>query len=259
MGSSTSLRPFAIHLGVLLGLIAIIGAIVQWSAPPAPLRDVMGIATILTVGVVNVLPRYYLDRFNVGTACDPSGTDDTGEVDSDVSQHSTSPLQITSESSLDTCNQNQFVSFYGRNMPLYEVMQTWRVYGIMLVLACISGSGLLVTNNIQAIAEATGQIPSPFFVSILSLANSLGRVLVGYVADYMAHTYSRLQILSFVAAIMGITQFILSFGSAVLFYPCLLVVGGMFGASFSNVSAIMADLYGPRHIGANYGNNVLLS
>jgi hypothetical protein len=43
----------------------------------------------------------------------------------------------------------KFVSFFGRHMPLREVMWHWRSYAMMAMFMCISGSGLLVINNVQ--------------------------------------------------------------------------------------------------------------
>lgn len=147
-------------------------------------------------------------------------------------------------------------SYYGRDVPLSElVVLDVRVYTLMVVFTIIAGSGLLVINNIQAVAQAAHQKPSSFFVTLVSLSNASGRVLAGVVADWLRkhNLCSRLQLLAFTAFCMAAAQATLSFGTAELLYPCLLVVGFMFGSAFSNVSAVVADLWGVKYIGSNYG------
>ena len=78
-------------------------------------------------------------------------------------------------------------------------------------------------------------------------------MLVGLVSDAWAHKFSRFQIQAFVCLMMAFAQAVLSFGNGILLYPCLLLVGCCFGATFSNIAALVTDLYGSKHIGANYG------
>ncbi|CAE7671412.1 unnamed protein product, partial [Symbiodinium microadriaticum] len=105
-----------------------------------------------------------------------------------------------------------FVSYYGRHVPLNETVCMWRCYGLMVVFMCVAGAGLLVINNIQAVAAAVKEKPSAFFVTVLSVANASGRVFVGVLADkYMEHV-SRLQVIFVICVLMGCAQLVLSFG-----------------------------------------------
>jgi hypothetical protein len=69
--------------------------------------------------------------------------------------------------------------------------------------------------------------PSGFFVTLLALANATGRVLVGLASDAWAHRLSRFQVQAAVCLTMALAQAVLSFGSGVLLYPCLLVVSSV--------------------------------
>lgn len=169
--------------------------------------------------------------------------------DADSSHHQFALLHDKVPSSTTT----EFVSYYNDHIPLSMSLKTWRLYALMFVFCCVAGSGLLVINNIQAIAEAVDEKPSPYFVTLLAVSNASGRVLVGVVADHVRNYVSRLQILSLVALLMAITHLMLSIGNEVALYPCLLLVGCMFGSTFSNISAITADIYGSKYIGSNYG------
>lgn len=146
-----------------------------------------------------------------------------------------------------------FVSYYGRHLALCESLRTWRIYAIMVIFCTVAGSGILVINNIQAVAGAVDKQPSSFFVTIISLANAGGRVLIGLVADASSEVLSRFQLLALISLLMAVTQFLLSFGSPLLLYPCLLMTGAMFGATFSNTAAITSDVFGSMYVGSNYG------
>lgn len=167
--------------------------------------------------------------------------------DQDQDEEQDTKLSAVSSSS------SEFISFYNRHVPLKETVTMWRCYALMATFMCITGSGLLVINNIQAIVQALHQAASPLFVTILSLSNACGRLCVGLLADYFQASLSRLQLLAFIALTMAISQFLLSLGSLTLLYPCLLLVGFMFGAGFANVAAVTSDIFGSKYIGSNYG------
>lgn len=146
-----------------------------------------------------------------------------------------------------------FVSFYGRHVPLSQTMCMWRCYGLAVIFMCVAGAGILVINNVQAIAQAVQEEPSAFFVTLLSIANASGRILVGIFADAYLHQISRLQVISVICVLMAAAQFVLSLGSPKALYPSLLLVGIMFGAIFSSMAAVTADIFGAKYVGSNYG------
>mmetsp|Transcript_29175 Transcript_29175/g.49063 ORF Transcript_29175/g.49063 Transcript_29175/m.49063 type:complete len:184 (-) Transcript_29175:25-576(-) len=86
----------------------------------------------------------------------------------------------------------------------------------------------------------------------------MGSICMLYVDDVAGDALgrkgiTRLQILASTALLMAATQFLLSFGSSDLLYVCLLLVGFCFGAAFSNIAAIVADLWGTQYVASNYG------
>ena len=68
---------------------------------------------------------------------------------------------------------------------------------------------------------------------ILSLANGLGRMTIGVIADKLAGRLSRIQLLATTALLMGGAQLLLALNTHELLYPCLFFVGLTFGATFS--------------------------
>ncbi len=117
------------------------------------------------------------------------------------------------------------------------------------------GAGLMVIYNVNAIAQAADLSPSSFFVTLISLANGLGRVLAGLSSDHVvqATRISKLQLLCLVALLMSLTQALLSVGSPWLLFPCFLAVGFLFGCNVSLTAVNVADVFGAKYIATNFG------
>ena len=111
----------------------------------------------------------------------------------------------------------------------------------------------MVIDNINAIAQAVEKHPSDYFVTLVSLANGAGRVSAGYGSDILSKYCSKIQLLSFVAILMGIAQIMFSIGSPILLYPSLLLVGYLFGCSVSLLAINVADIFGPKYVSTNFG------
>ena len=143
--------------------------------------------------------------------------------------------------------------FYGPSIPLSESFKTWRFWTLYIAFLTICGTGLMVIDNINAIAEAVGRHPSDFFVTLVSLANGAGRVSAGYASDRLSAYLSKLQFLSSVAAFMCLAQGMFALGNTELLYPSLLLVGYLFGCSVSLLAVNVADIFGPRFVATNFG------
>jgi MFS family permease len=122
-----------------------------------------------------------------------------------------------------------------------------------LIFLTMTGVGLMVIYNINAIASSVGKSPSTFFVTLVSLANGLGRVLAGFISDISVKYISKLELLSIVILFMSITQALHSIGSGFLLYPCLLAVGFLFGCTVSLMAINIADIFGGQFIATNFG------
>ena len=57
--------------------------------------------------------------------------------------------------------------FYGASIPLSQSVRTWRFWSLYVAFLTICGTGLMVIDNINAIAEAVGRHPSDFFVALV--------------------------------------------------------------------------------------------
>lgn len=181
--SPTSLAPFVRHLATLMLLILAIGAVTHWATLHGKVKAIMGSVVLVVVGGVWLLPMLYGPRYlhkedlvveqadrlgydgNLDSAYDsllPEQDDEKGDEASLVTiDHNcisdsidSSPKVLLHAKGAEAgvgkpCLSQPFVSFFGRHVPLREVMCHWRSYAIMCMFMCISGSGLLVTNNVQ--------------------------------------------------------------------------------------------------------------
>jgi len=144
---------------------------------------------------------------------------------------------------------------YGRNMPISETAFSWRMWSLFLVFMVSSGVGLMVVYNINAIAVAAGLKPSNFLITLIALANGVGRLASGVSSDYLIKqwSFSRLRLLTTVVLAMGCVHLILSRGTADALVPCFLGVGLLFGAAVTLAVAAVADIFGHLHVATNFG------
>lgn len=145
--------------------------------------------------------------------------------------------------------------YYGDSLSLPESIKTWRLWGIFYSFLVTCGAGLMVIYNVYDIAESVGKSPSTFFVTLISLANGLGRVTAGLTSDHIidAIQISKLQLLCLVVLLMSFTQALLSIGTSSLLFPCFLSVGFLFGCTVSLTAINVADIYGEKYIATNFG------
>jgi hypothetical protein len=145
--------------------------------------------------------------------------------------------------------------YYGESLALSESIKTWRMWMLFFCFMVTCGSGLMVIYNVNAIAQAVNKSPSSFFVTLISLANGMGRVSAGLISDHIiryAHM-SKLQLLGLVVGLMSVSQLLLSFGSPWLIFPCFLSVGFLFGCNVSLMAVNVADIFGEKYIATNFG------
>jgi MFS family permease len=160
-----------------------------------------------------------------------------------LSQYPSSPTYLS-----DTC-------FYGDNMPLVDSIKTWRLWALFGHYLISTGVGLMVIYNVYSIAESLDKEPTTFFVTLIALANGLGRVVAGWMSDYSVDAWncSKLTLLSMVVFISALVQLVLSFGVASLLFPGLLLVGFLFGCNVSLTAINVADIFGEKYIATNFG------
>lgn len=134
-----------------------------------------------------------------------------------------------------------------------EMLKTGKFYllWVMYIIGCISG--LMIIGHASPIAqEQIGLTPqiAAVSVSIIGLANTLGRIFWGSVSDKLGR-YNTLIIMYIVAGIMMVLL-----NGARSFSLFIITVSGIalcFGGFMGIFPSITADNFGTKNLGVNYG------
>jgi hypothetical protein len=254
-GTPTTLRPFFQHWISMFSVILAFGFSLY--AFSVPLGWKMFVSTLLSLQVLSmviVIPAYYGPRVvpaAVGKQqISRNGSKDTAD---DCEFQTLLPKPEVADDDDQAFAAANDVCFYGSSVPLSVSIRTWRFWVIYCTFLVLCGTALMVIDDINMIAAALGTSPSTFFVTCVSLANGLGRVSAGYTSDLLVHKFSRLQMMSFVAIFMALAQGLFAIGSSYLLYPCLLVVGYLFGCTVALIAVTVPDVFGGKYVATNFG------
>jgi OFA family oxalate/formate antiporter-like MFS transporter len=134
-----------------------------------------------------------------------------------------------------------------------EMVRTQTFYLLWIEFACGALAGLMIIGHLAKIVavQSGNAIQIGFvFVSLLAIFNAGGRLVAGFVSDYIGRLktilivfISQAVVMFFFSKISTISTFIL--GSA--------VVGFSYGACLSLFPSTCADHWGTKNLGLNYG------
>ncbi len=136
----------------------------------------------------------------------------------------------------------------------YKVLLDRRFWAVFICFSVSASSGLTLMNNVTYIAISLGLEPLPAFVALMGLGNAISRLLTGVFADILHRhglPHSFIFFISLGAAAGN--NFLLSIGSTGYLDVGLLIGTVCFGSLSSTTLGLMADYFGPKHIGVNYG------
>ncbi len=124
---------------------------------------------------------------------------------------------------------------------------------IMIMLYCGAMSGLMVVAHASPIGQLMFDLTpmkAAFFVSVITLANALGRIGFGALSDKIGR--SNTIMLMYVVSALSMLN--LTFTSSVAgFVASGVGVGAVFGGFLCLIPPIIADRYGMKNFGVNYG------
>ncbi len=124
---------------------------------------------------------------------------------------------------------------------------------VMIMLFCGAMSGLMVLAHASPIGQSMFKLTpmnAAFFVSIITLANALGRVGFGALSDKIGRS-NTIMIMYVVSAISMLN---LAFTSSVTgFVASGIGCGAVFGGFMGTMPTIISDRYGLKNFGVNYG------
>lgn len=124
---------------------------------------------------------------------------------------------------------------------------------VMIMLFCGAMSGLMVLAHASPIGQIMFKLTpmnAAFFVSIITLANALGRVGFGALSDKIGRS-NTIMIMYVVSAVSMLN---LAFTTSVAgFVASGIGCGAVFGGFMGTMPTIISDRYGLKNFGVNYG------
>mmetsp|Transcript_9752 Transcript_9752/g.22959 ORF Transcript_9752/g.22959 Transcript_9752/m.22959 type:complete len:556 (+) Transcript_9752:51-1718(+) len=143
------------------------------------------------------------------------------------------------------------------------VWESWRKLEFWLLFAsfsCVSGSGLLVINNLSTMVQSMGGSDSTAgtLIIVLGISNVSGRILMGILGDSATSTsptLRRIQLLQAVNITIALAMLLGFFGGqhTVCLAILVIMVAVAYGGSWVLVVALASSLFGKDHFGKDYG------
>jgi OFA family oxalate/formate antiporter-like MFS transporter len=139
----------------------------------------------------------------------------------------------------------------GANMQWREMLKTPQFYSLWIMYALASSAGLMVIGNITSIAiKQSSLTQAAFLVVILAIFNSGGRVVAGILSDKIGGIKTLM--IAFVMQGVNMALFA-NYDNEVLLIIGAAVAGVGYGTLLAVFPAIIADYYGLKNYGGNYG------
>lgn len=139
------------------------------------------------------------------------------------------------------------------NKNWLKMLQTPQFYMIFLMLFTGAFSGLMIASNASVIGQQMFGISATtaaFYVSLYSLSNCMGRVILGTVSDKIGRNNA----LGIIFGVIIIAFFLLvTLSSQIGFALGIIILGLCFGGVMGVFPPIVMENYGPKNQGVNYG------
>ena len=151
-------------------------------------------------------------------------------------------------------SKNNIVSTVIEDIPPKEFIKTPKFYILWLALASVIGGGLTAIGLLTAYGEIELQLAPAFAalsVSFYSLANGLGRPVVGWLAD----RWGTIRVMMGAYVIQGSVFLMLPWVATnpLRLFVCSLLLGLGYASTFALFPVVVAKLSGTKHLGMNYG------
>ncbi|KAF9349587.1 hypothetical protein BGX26_012128 [Mortierella sp. AD094] len=243
-----------------------------------------GLANALSVIGMNIVPApkaAVLNNINDDNAIEPTLNGEVVSATNNTSEQ-TPLLRDDSTTVLNPYSQDQDLTNSAASIKRYQRRDVPSISGkaffmdrdaqyYLLVMFCLSGTGLMIINSISAIIDAVaaseiGSGPrhldekSPVsaihaaHVALISLSSYAGRILTSIGSDIAIHRYGalRIYVLPIATACMGLAQVVGMFASLQWLYLCSALTGLAYGGYFGVAGTIVAELWGADTCGQNW-------
>lgn len=132
-----------------------------------------------------------------------------------------------------------------------EMLKSSRYYILLIILTLGASAGLMVTGHASGILqESLGYTAerAAVFVGLLSVSNTLGRLLLGPLSDRVG----RYPTMMFQFAMVGISMVVLTTAPGPLFIAALMLNSACYGGFTAMIAPVCADNFGLKYHAVNY-------
>ncbi len=132
-----------------------------------------------------------------------------------------------------------------------ETLKTKQFYFLWIMFALASSAGLMIIGNIASIAVAQASIAKgAFFVGLLAIFNACGRLAGGYLSDIIG----RVNTMKIVFVLQGVNMLCFPHYDTFLLISVGTALAGIgYGSLLALFPSVIADFYGVKNAGFNYG------
>lgn len=258
LGSPAAVWPVLVGFGVLsglgigLGYAACTPAAVKWF-PPAKKGLITGIV-VAGFGIAPVyiapLTKYLLAEYGVGRSFQILGVAFILFAGG-VAQLVTNPPRGFAAAPQPASPVPQADS--SKDQPWTAMLKTGAFYSLFVQYACAATAGLMVIGHIAKIVatQSGNTIQSGFiFVAVLAIFNAAGRVVAGLVSDIIGRASAMVCVFTMQCVVMFSFNQLTTMGALL---AGTAFVGFNYGACLSLFPATVADRWGTKYLGINYG------
>ncbi|KAF8601274.1 MFS general substrate transporter, partial [Ceratobasidium sp. AG-I] len=158
---------------------------------------------------------------------------------------------------------DELVDVHG--LGLFKLLDFWVLFGIV---GMVGGPGLMYINNVGSIVQAlfaasrdgwdekAAVAAQAYQVSIISVSNSFGRLLIGFLADYLSHAYAIPRATCFIlSSVLGVIaqSMLIRTESADALWKVSMTLGVSYGMTFALFTALVLEHFGISHFSQNCG------
>ena len=138
------------------------------------------------------------------------------------------------------------------DLDWHEMLRTKQFYMLWLMLLLGAAAGLMIIGNIATIAKEQANILKLGYlpVALLAIFNTLGRLASGTISDRLGRTQTLM--LAFVLQAGNMFAFAHYHTEAMVYFGASFT-GLCYGTIFPLMPAAIADFYGMKNLGVNYG------
>lgn len=142
------------------------------------------------------------------------------------------------------------------DMTLLQCCTSLNFWLLFLTCSIGMGSGLSYLNNLGQLVIALGgkSDSQAVFVSLFSVSNCAGRLLLGYIPERLLHARGtpRCIFLILISALSALAVCFNAFASLPLLFPASIMAGLAFGATWSLMATLTSEFFGLHHFASNY-------